>query len=71
MWGWTGALTAMVGATLLAINSEYYTKYGFVFMLTSNIAWIIHATKNKDKALAILNVFFVPINLFGIYKWFF
>ncbi|SFV58683.1 hypothetical protein MNB_SUP05-5-1100 [hydrothermal vent metagenome] len=70
MFGWIGTITGIIGGLLLALNISI-SHFGFLFFLTSASSWIIQGLKNKDKALILLNVFFIFIDLIGIYRWFF
>jgi nicotinamide riboside transporter PnuC len=70
MFGWIGSFTGIIGAILVAMNFEF-SKFGYIFFIISSITWGIQASKNKDKALLLINVAFTIINSIGIYRWFF
>ena len=70
MWGWIGTITGIIGGLLIALKFEL-SKFGYIFFMMSVFCWIIQGVKNKDKALVIINIFFIFINAIGIYNWFF
>ncbi len=66
---WSGTFFGIAAAILLAANIEA-SKYGFPLFLIASILWGIVAYSIKDYALLLLQVVFIVINTYGIYKWF-
>jgi hypothetical protein len=60
----------VLGAILVASNTEF-SKYGFLAFLVSAILWATVAQIIKDRALLSLQITFMCVDLFGIYRWFF
>lgn len=69
MWGWIGSVAGIVGGIMVALKFEY-SKFGYIFFMLSAITWTVQSIKNKDTALILLNIFFILINILGLYRWF-
>lgn len=67
---WVGTIMGVLGAVLVASNTEV-SKYGFLAFLVSAILWATVAQIIKDRALLSLQITFMCVDLFGIYRWFF
>lgn len=62
-------LSTLIGAVLIASNIET-SKYGFIFFLLGNIAFIRLGMFTKLNSLIVTNLVFIFLNLFAIYRWF-
>jgi len=60
---------AVVGSVLIASNTGYHLL-GYCLFLASSIAsvFLLSNTKDAPKSLIALNVFFVAVNSFGIFR---
>ena len=67
---WIGTIMGVIGAILVASNTDL-SKYGFLAFLVSAILWATVAQIIKDRALLSLQITFMCVDLFGIYRWFF
>ncbi|MFV2056437.1 MAG: hypothetical protein ACC707_08205 [Thiohalomonadales bacterium] len=65
---WIGTITGIAGASLLAANVDI-SGYGFILFVVSAISWIIAGWTMKEMSLVFLNIAFLIINGFGIYRW--
>lgn len=66
---WTGTFIGIAAAILIASNIDA-SKYAFVVFLVSSILWGIAAYSIKDYALLLLQVVFVIVDIYGIFRWF-
>jgi hypothetical protein len=65
-----GTLTGILGAILISINIEEYSKYGFLFFLSSSITFTYYSYIEKDKQLLLVQIAFIITNIIGIVRWF-
>jgi nicotinamide riboside transporter PnuC len=65
---WSGTFIGIIAALLIASNIEA-SKYGFSLFVVSGILWGIVAYSIKDYALLLLQVVFVVIDIYGMYRW--
>lgn len=61
--GWAGTLATILGALLVAAGSFLP---GYIFMLFGAISWLLVAVRSGNASLAVLNVAFILINIFGL-----
>lgn len=66
---WVGSAFGILGTLALAMNS-WYSKWGFIAYLVSNVAWAKTALKNNSMPLFIMQVAFMIMSLIGIFRWF-
>ena len=69
IYKWVGTISGIAGACLLAANVEV-SGFGFVLFLVSAIFWIVAGWMMKEMSLVSLNITFLIIDGFGIYRWF-
>ncbi len=67
---WLGSLSAIVGAVLLARNDQY-SAFGYLFFLVSSFFLVVYCVKVKATGLFWMQMVFVAVNAFGVYRWFF
>ena len=65
---WTGSLTGVSAAVLLALNISI-SGWAYVFYLLSSILLLIWGLREKAYGVAFQNLVFIAINLLGIYRW--
>lgn len=65
---WSGAVTGIAGAVLLALNVPY-SGIGFVFFLMSNVFLIAYGCLRQASGIITMQVFFSLTSLLGIYRW--
>ena len=71
IYKWLGTVSFLLAALLLSSNIES-SKYGFlVFLYGHTILSYYFWFKNKDLPMFIQNFFFIGVDLWGIYRWFF
>jgi len=63
-----GALTASIGALLLAVNGSQ-AKYGWWLFLVSNIAWSVYAVQEGIYTLLMQEAVYLVINIVGLWQW--
>jgi hypothetical protein len=63
-----GAFFGIVGAILIATNISL-SKYAFIVFALSSVFWIINAYKEELHSLLWMNVVFLVVDAFGIYRW--
>ena len=63
-----GEIGGITGATLVAFNIPI-SGYGFLFYLSSSVAWSIASYMMKEWSLFRMSIFFTVINFMGIYRW--
>jgi nicotinamide riboside transporter PnuC len=66
---WTGTITGVIGAILLALNIEG-SGYGFFFFLVSAAAYSYTSWVSGDLPMLVLQGTFFAIDLLGIWRWF-
>lgn len=62
---WLGNFFSIVGAFILAIG---YIKSGYSLFIIGSGAWLYAGITQRDKALILLNVFFLLADFIGIYN---
>lgn len=67
---WSGCLTGLLGAFLVATNSEL-SSWGFVAFLVSNLCWTGFGILKKANGLLLMQVGFTFTSILGIKQWFF
>jgi len=65
---WSGAITGMAGAALLATNTEI-SGLGFVLFLASNACWIAFGLRQRHWGLVSMQAGFTATSLLGIWRW--
>jgi len=65
---WVATFSGMTGALLIASNIGF-SKYSFLFFLVSGLLWGVAAYSIKDYALLLLQVVFVTIDTYGVFRW--
>ena len=67
---WLATGLFLIAGTLLSLNIEI-SRFGFLMFFTGHILLSYVFIKNKDWAMATQNGFFLFIDIFGIFRWFF
>lgn len=65
---WSGSLTGLLGAALLASNSRF-SGWGFICFLLSNIAWGWFGVMTGTHGILVMQVGFTLTSLVGIWRW--
>jgi hypothetical protein len=65
---WSGAITGVIGAGLLATNTSM-SGFGFIAFLISNLFWIAFAITKRSYGLLSMQVLFTATSLLGVYRW--
>ena len=65
---WTGSLTGVSAAILLALNIPI-SGWAYVFYLLSSVLLLIWGLSEKAHGVAFQNFVFIAINILGIYRW--
>lgn len=67
---WVGAITGIIGASLIASNIG---MQGLAFcVFTFSVLCFIYVAKIKDiKGMLVMNMIFLVINIWGIWRWIF
>jgi len=65
---WSGSLMGLVGAFLLALNTQI-SGWGFVAFLVSNLFWIAFALRQKAWGLLTMQAGFTASSVLGILRW--
>jgi len=65
---WFTTIVGIMGALLIASNIDT-SKYAFLLFLVSSTLWGIAAYSMKDYALLLLQIVFVVIDTYGIFRW--
>lgn len=65
---WAGSIVGLVGAGLLASNSQL-SGYGFVAFLMSNICWIYFGYRTGANGLLTMQAGFTLTSVIGIVRW--
>ena len=66
---WAGAITGMIGSLLISTNTDI-SKFGFIFYLINNLAFIAFALLAKRRGILMMNLFFLGTAFIGIARWF-
>jgi len=68
---WLGTLCFLSAALLLSSNIDI-SKYGFILFLIGHIVLSYYFWfRSKDYPMFTQNFFFIGVDVFGIYRWFF
>lgn len=67
---WIGTGLFLLAAILLSSNIEI-SRYGFFLFLFGHIVLSILFWKVNDKPMFVQNFFFLFVDAWGIYRWFF
>lgn len=65
---WSGSLTGLIGAALLATNSDV-SGLGFVAFLLSNACWIAFSLYTRAWGLLVMQIGFTLTSVWGIWRW--
>ena len=65
---WIATAMFVCAGVLISFNIPE-SKYAFPLFATGHIIAIYVFSKAKDKPLIVQNIFFLGIDLFGIYQW--
>jgi hypothetical protein len=65
-----GFFLTATGATLLAMNDQAVSKWGWLLFLAANFAWIIHGLARGEKWWVAQNAYLTATSLLGIYRAF-
>lgn len=65
---WTGCLTGLCGAALLALKNRY-SGWGFALFLVSNVAWIAYGIATHANGLIVMQIGFTITSALGIWNW--
>ena len=66
---YVGEVGGIVGALMVALNSDAISAYGYIFFTASSISWTIAATWMKEWSLMRMSFAFCIINFLGVYQW--
>jgi len=66
MIGWIGTIVNIIGSFLIAFKLPVI---GYILFLVGAAAWLYVAIKNRDSALAVLNLAYVTANIIGLYNY--
>lgn len=64
--GWSGTVINIVGSFLIAFK---LAVLGYVLFLIGAVCWLYVAIKNRDSALAVLNLAYVTANIIGLINY--
>ena len=64
--GWLGTVINIVGSFLIAFK---LAVVGYVLFLLGASCWLYVAIKNRDSALAVLNLAYVTANIIGLFNY--
>jgi hypothetical protein len=67
---WMGSGLGILGALVLAVNTEM-SRYGWLMFLLSNAFWIFYAWRKGIRSLLMMQLVFTATSLIGISRWFF
>lgn len=68
-YDFVGFLFGVTGAALLALNHPSLSRWGFVFYLGSNAAWICFSLDKGEGWLLRQAVVFGVTSLLGVWQW--
>jgi hypothetical protein len=64
------ACTTILAAAMVAANmSARITVAGFVIFIVASVAWMADGWLENKSSLVIQNVFLLPINILGVWRW--
>jgi len=67
---WFGTVCFLSAATLLSSNIEF-SRWGFLIFLSGHVSLTWLFWRLNDKPMMVQNGFFIFIDIWGIYRWFF
>ncbi len=67
MFEWLGSILGLLGAFLLATNSQI-SRYGWFAFLGANVAMIVFAIRIDASGLLLQQLGFVATSLLGLYR---
>jgi len=67
---YTGAFFGIIGGLMVASNTRY-TKYGFIHSTIASILLSIWCFISREWRYFVLNLVYLCIDIFGVYRWFF
>ena len=65
---WTGTVTGVGGALILALNLPL-SGWGWVLFAISALAWTVAGMVMREHSLVLLQGGFLAVDLLGIYRW--
>ena len=68
MLKWSGTITGIAGAALLAFNIPI-SGWGWVLFAVSALAWPTAGLVMRENSLVMLQGGFLAVDLIGIYRW--
>ena len=66
---YVGEVGGIVGALMVALNSDAISAYGYIFFTSSSVSWTIAATWMREWSLMRMSFAFTIINILGVYQW--
>jgi hypothetical protein len=66
---YSGVFLALLGAVLVS-RHDGYSKWGFVVFLASCLLLTVWSFMMQKWGLLLMNVTYIFINTYGVYKWF-
>jgi hypothetical protein len=69
LFEWLGCITGVIGSALLAANTTV-SRWGFVWYLASNFAWIAFALMTAAWGLLTMQIVFTVVSFIGVLRWF-
>jgi hypothetical protein len=67
---WTGTTFFISAGFIMSLNIDI-SKYGFLLFFAGHIVLSSYFWWKKDVPMALQNLFFIPIDILGVYRWFF
>ena len=65
---WLGTSITVGGATLMSLNISI-SPYAYILYTIGSSIWTYSARKQNDWSLFTLNIFFIFLNIVGMYRW--
>ena len=65
---WSGCITGVLGALLLALNNRW-SGYGFVMFGLSNLLWMAYALSVGANGLLTMQIVYGVTSVIGIWQW--
>lgn len=62
---WIGTASSILGAFLMAFG---FALIAFICFTLGSVTWFIVGVRNGDRALVVLNFFFLMANLIGLFR---
>jgi nicotinamide riboside transporter PnuC len=63
-----GEISGITGAFIVASNT-FLSPYGFLLFLISSLTWSFVAWRMREWSHMRMSIFFMFINILGIYRW--